>query len=112
MRERSEKHGLDDVRSTQKRTFNGKGQVLAHAYSITSRSRRSSRNLFEAPCIQVQIEQNWNGTATGDVTKNLTIRRSVMQSGRTIFIAAFAASTAMAVPASAETIATAMTPLN
>jgi uncharacterized protein YraI len=35
-----------------------------------------------------------------------------MQSGRTIFIAAFAASTAMAVPASAETIATAMTPLN
>jgi hypothetical protein len=28
MRERSEKHGLDDVRSTPKRTFNGKGQVL------------------------------------------------------------------------------------
>src|SRR5262245_39602251 len=42
----------------------------------------------------------------------LTIRRSVMLSGRRIFIAAFAATTVMAVPASAETIATAMTPLN
>ena len=35
-----------------------------------------------------------------------------MQSGKTIFIAALAVNTALAVPASAETIATAMTPLN
>jgi uncharacterized protein YraI len=42
----------------------------------------------------------------------LITRRSVMQFRKTIFIAALVANAALAVPASAEIIATAMTPLN